>query len=156
MGDRMAVLNQGRIIQVGNPHEVYNNPRNTFVASFVGSPAINLLSGAITANRAVVTPRSFELPLDGASAGEGPMTFGIRPEDVQVEPGAPVEAKIHDIENHGIEKIVTLRAGDNLIRAAIPASVEVRVEESVRFGWDPAKVMLFDAQTGVNLRHKAA
>jgi len=156
MGDRMAVLNQGRIIQVGNPHEVYNNPRNTFVASFVGSPAINLLSGAITANRAVVTPRSFELPLDGASAGEGPMTFGIRPEDVQVEPGAPVEAKIHDIENHGIEKIVTLRAGDNLIRAAIPARVEVRVEESVRFGWDPAKVMLFDAQTGVNLRHKAA
>jgi multiple sugar transport system ATP-binding protein len=156
MGDRMAVLNGGRIIQVGKPHEVYNNPRDTFVASFVGSPAINLLNGQLAGSRAVVTPVTFELPLSGPAANEGAMTFGIRPEDVEVASGAPVEARVHDIENHGIEKIVTLRAGDNLVRAAIPARVDVKVEEAVRFGWNPDKVMLFDAQTGVNLKHRAA
>src|SRR5690349_3230636 len=63
MGDRIAVLNRGRIIQVGKPYEIYNNPRDTFVASFVGSPAINLLQGNAAGGRAIVVPQSFELPL---------------------------------------------------------------------------------------------
>src|SRR6218665_3777018 len=155
MGDRIAVLNHGQIVQVGRPQDVYSNPRNTFVASFVGSPAINLLPGPIVGNGAVMA-EGFQLPLGGASAGEGPYTFGIRPEDVAVESGAPVEARVHDIENHGIEKIVTLRAGDHLVRAAIPARTAVAVEDQIRFGWNPNKVMLFDATTGVNLRHQAA
>ncbi len=156
MGDRIAVLNKGRIVQVGTPQEVYSNPRNTFVAGFVGSPAINLLSGKVAGNAAVVAPKLFELPLSGAPTGEGAYTFGIRPENVVLESGAPVEARIHDIENHGIEKIVTLRVGDNLVRATVPARVEVKVEDAVRFGWIADKVMLFDAATGINLRHKAA
>jgi multiple sugar transport system ATP-binding protein len=156
MGDRIAVLNRGRIVQVGTPQEVYSNPRDTFVASFVGSPAINLLAGTIAGNAAVVTPKTFELPLAGASKGDGAMTFGIRPEDVRVESGAPVEAKVHDIENHGIEKIVTLRVGENFVRAGIPAKVNVALEDAVRFGWNPDKVIFFDAATGINLRHKAA
>ena len=155
MGDRIAVMNHGRIVQVGRPQEVYTNPRNTFVASFVGSPAINLLNGRIVGNGAVMD-ESFQLPLAGPAANEGAYTFGIRPEDVAVESGAPVEARVHDIENHGIEKIVTLRVGDHLLRAAVPARVNVAVEDQVRFGWNPSKVMLFDAQTGVNLRHQAA
>ena len=156
MGDRIGVLNHGRLVQVGTPQEVYTNPRDTFVASFVGSPAINLLTGTIVGNGAVIAPKTFELPLAGSGANEGAMTFGIRPENVTVESGAPVEARIHDIENHGIEKIVTLRVGDNLVRATVPARVNVAVEEAVRFGWNPDKVMFFDAQTGINLRHKAA
>ena len=156
MGDRIAVLNRGKIVQVGTPQDVYSNPRNTFVASFVGSPAINLLNGRIVGNGAVVTAQSFELPLGGASAGEGAYTFGIRPEDVRVESGAPVEGRVHDIENHGIEKIVTLRVGENFVRASVPARVDVALEDALRFGWNPEKVMLFDAETGVNLRHKAA
>ncbi len=155
MGDRIAVMNHGRIVQVGRPQEVYSNPRNTFVASFVGSPAINLLAGRIVGNGAVMDEQ-FALPLAGPAAGEGAYTFGIRPEDVAVESGAPVEGRVHDIENHGIEKIVTLRVGDHLLRAAVPARVDVRIEDAVRFGWNPDKVMLFDAETGVNLRHEAA
>ncbi len=156
MGDRMAIMNKGRIIQVGRPSEIYRNPRDTFVAAFVGSPAINLLTGQLANNRAVVTPQSFELPMSGASAGEGAYTFGIRPEDVRVESGAPVEARVHDIENHGIEKVVTLRVGENFVRASVPARVEVALEDSIRFGWNPDKVMLFDATTGMNLQYKAA
>jgi multiple sugar transport system ATP-binding protein len=158
MGDRVGVLNQGKIIQIGKPHDIYNNPRNTFVASFVGSPAINLFDGALTGDRAVMTPGSFELPLGTAGPGTSGdrLTFGIRPEDVRVESGAPVEARVHDIENHGIEKILTLRVGETLVRAAVPARVAVTVEEPVRFGWNQQKIMFFDKATGVNLRHPAA
>jgi multiple sugar transport system ATP-binding protein len=155
MGDRIAVLNHGRVVQVGTPQQVYSNPVDTFVAGFVGSPAINLLPGQLAAGAAVVAPKTFELPVGGMSASEGAYTFGIRPEDVRVESGAPVEGKVHDIENHGIEKVVTIRVGDNLVRAAVSARIPVALEESLRFGWNPDKVMLFDAQTGVNLRHFA-
>ena len=157
MGDRIGVLNKGRLIQVGTPREVYSNPRNTFVASFVGSPAINLLPGQLNGSAVVVTPDTFELPMQGnAGVDAGPYTFGVRPEDVLVDSGAPVEARVHDIENHGIEKILTLRVGDTLLRATVPAKVKVAVEEAVRFSWRPEKVMLFDSATGLNLAHKAA
>ncbi|CAN7163615.1 ABC transporter ATP-binding protein [Devosia sp. Root413D1] len=155
MGDRIAVLNKGRIVQVGTPRDVYTNPRDTFVASFVGSPAINLLPGSLAGDVASVA-QAFEMPITRSAAVEGPVTFGIRPEDVEVTAGAPNEARIHDVENHGIEKIVTLRVGENLMRAAVPARVEVKVEEAVRFSWNPDKVMLFDAKTGLNLRGQAA
>jgi multiple sugar transport system ATP-binding protein len=157
MGDRVGVLNEGRIIQIGRPNEIYSNPRDTFVASFVGSPAINLLDGDLRGGKAVMTPGSFELPLAaGRGQGEGAYTFGIRPEDVRVESGAPVEALVHDIENHGIEKILTLRVGSTLVRAAVPARVTVKVEEPVRFGWNSEKAIFFNRASGVNLRHEAA
>ena len=105
---------------------------------------------------AVVAPKTFELPFTGQSVAEGPYTFGIRPEDVKVEAGAPVEARVHDVENHGIEKILTLRVADQLVRAGVPAKVNVAVEDTIRFGWNPGKVMLFDATSGMNLAHKAA
>jgi multiple sugar transport system ATP-binding protein len=156
MGDRIGVLNEGRIVQIGTPREIYSNPRDTFVASFVGSPAINLLSGQAVAGKAVMVPQSFELPLTGnLPGGDGAYTFGIRPEDVLVESGAPVEARVHDIENHGIEKILTLRIADHLVRAGVPARVNVAVEDTVRFGWKPGRVMLFDAKTGQNLGQSA-
>ena len=156
MGDRIGILNHGRLVQVGTPHDVYHHPRDTFVASFVGSPAINLLRGTATGGKAVVVPQSFELPLGTGPGGEGSFVFGIRPENVTVATGAPVEARVHDVENHGIEKILTLRVGKHLVRAAVPARVEVAVEEAVRFGWDADKVITFDTQTGVNLTHRAA
>lgn len=156
MGDRIAILHQGRVVQVGRPQDVYSSPVNTFVASFVGSPAINLLPGQLAGNNAVVAPRLFELPLGGQGVSEGAYTFGIRPEDVKVEQGAPVAGHVHDIENHGIEKVVTLRVGENFVRANVPARVEVKLEDVIRFGWNPDKVMLFDARSGVNIRHKAA
>ena len=156
MGDRIGVLNRGRLVQVGSPAEIYRNPRDIFVASFVGAPAINLLPGNLAGGVAIVAPNTFELPFSGQAASEGAYTFGIRPEDVRVESGAPVEAKVHDVENHGIEKILTLRVAGQLVRAGVPAKVNVAVEDSVRFGWNPGKVMLFDQKTGLNLGHTAA
>ncbi len=152
MGDRMGVLNHGRLEQVGTPHDIYRNPRNDFVAGFVGSPAMNLLPGHIESGRAVISPGGFELPLTTAPSGTtGKLRFGIRPEDLQIIPGGPMIAIVHDIENHGTEQVVTLRVGTTHLRASVPAHVGIRVDEQVRFGWSPDKVMFFDGQTGLNI-----
>ena len=164
MGDKVGVLNHGRIVQTGTPHEIYNNPRDTYVASFVGSPPMNLVDGKLINDRAVMAPMNFELPLAGGAkaywglktggATDGrPLVFGIRPEDVYLESGAPVEAQVHDVENHGVEKIVTLRVGDTMLRATVPARTAVEIEQPVRFAWNPEKVMMFDKGSGVSLRH---
>ena len=158
MGDRMGILNRGRIEQLGTPHDIYRNPRNVFVAGFVGSPAINLLPGQIDDGRAVITPGSFELPLsamparvNGAGVNGAGVTFGIRPEDMRIVEGGPVAATVHDIENHGTEQVVTLRIGTTHLRASVPTRMSIRVEETVRFSWAADKVMFFDSQSGLNI-----
>ncbi|MBZ9920716.1 ABC transporter ATP-binding protein [Mesorhizobium sp. BR1-1-12] len=158
MGDKVGVLNHGRIVQTGTPHEIYNNPRDTYVASFVGSPPMNLIDGRVVNDRAVMAPLNFELPLSGgakaSAATDGrPLVFGIRPEDVYLESGAPVEARVHDVENHGVEKILTLRVSETTLRATVPARTDVAIEQPVRFAWNPDKVVLFDKGSGVSLRH---
>jgi multiple sugar transport system ATP-binding protein len=158
MGDKIGVLNNGYLVQTGTPNEIYNNPLNTFVARSVGSPPMNLLDGKLSGGRAIVAPMRFELPCAGttkagAPGEDRPLIFGIRPEDIYLEPGAPVEAQVHDVENHGVEKILTLRVGDETVRATVPARTEVALEESVRFAWNPQKVVLFDQASGVSLRH---
>lgn len=158
MGDKVGVLNHGRLIQTGTPKEIYDNPRDTFVASFVGSPPMNLLEGRLANGRAVFAQKSFELPYEGSvkagtTTDERPLTFGIRPEDLSLESDGPVQAKVHDVENHGVEKIVTLRVGDAMLRATAPARTELEIDQDVRFGWNPRKVALFDRSSGVSLRH---
>jgi multiple sugar transport system ATP-binding protein len=155
MGDKVGVLNRGRIIQTGTPQEIYNNPRDTYVASFVGSPPMNLIDGQLVGGRAVMAPATFELPLPGGEKTSGAAEGRPLPEDLHLESGAPVEALVHDVENHGVEKILTLRVGDVHLRATVPARTNVVVEESVRFAWNPEKVVLFDKGSGLSLRHSA-
>ena len=66
-----------------------------------------------------------------------------------------MEARVHDVENHGVEKILTLRVGETTLRATVPASTEVAIEQPVRFAWNPDKVVLFDKGSGISLRHQA-
>lgn len=157
MGDKVGVLHNGRIVQTGTPQEIYDNPRDTYVARFVGSPPMNLMEGRLLGGRAVVAPKDFELPYAGSakiSDVEGqPLVFGIRPEDVHLEPGAPVEAVVHDVENHGVEKIVTLAVDELHLRATVSGQARLEIEQPVRFGWNPEKVALFDRASGLSLRH---
>ncbi|MEX0405960.1 ABC transporter ATP-binding protein [Aquibium sp. LZ166] len=157
MGDRIGVLNGGRLVQTGTPYEIYNRPQNTFVARAVGSPPMNLLDGDVADGQAVVARSGTGFPVSGrvsaqvnGNAGK-PLIFGIRPEDIRLESGGPGEATIHDIEDHGVEKILTLRAGETTLKATVPARERVRIEEVVRFGWDADKVVLFDRASGRNL-----
>ena len=83
--------------------------------------------------------------LDHPGGPEGcDLIFGVRPEDLHLEAGAPVEARVTDIENHGVEKIVTLCVADKLLRATVPVTLRVAVNETIKLGWNAARVVVFD------------
>ena len=156
MGDKVGVLNAGHIAQIATPREIYNHPQDTFVATFVGSPPMNLVSGELRGGRLIALSGRLDLALEGPARERlerrsGPVRLGIRPENVRVGPGALVEARVHHVENHGVEKIVMLRADDHLFSATVPATVAIAIESTVRVTWDAARLHFFDAETGVNL-----
>jgi len=156
MGDKVGVLNKGRITQVATPHEIYNRPRDLFVASFVGSPAMNLVPGEIRDGRLMALAGRIELAPEGPlrerlPRGPGSVTLGIRSEDIRIGPHEAAEARVHDVENLGVEKIVTLRVDEQLLRATAPAALELPIDSAVRFSWNLQKLHYFDRETGVNL-----
>jgi multiple sugar transport system ATP-binding protein len=152
MGDKVGVLNNGRLVQVGTPQEIYGKPRDVFVAGFVGSPAMNLMDGELRDGKVSAMAGKLQMPLRGrAAAKSGAVTLGIRSEDIRVGDNEAVEARVHDVENHGVEKIVTLRVDEHLFRATVPAMAGIEVESTVRFSWDPDKLHCFDRSSGVSL-----
>jgi len=157
MGDKIGVLNHGRIVQIGTPHQIYHQPRDTFVATFVGSPAMNLLSGVMRDGRVVVVPGKLEIPVQREIAGElatsaaDRVTLGVRSEDVVVGPGGGLEGQVYGVENHGVEKIVTLKVDEHLLKATVPARMAISVDSTVPFTFNPSKLRFFDAQTGAKL-----
>jgi multiple sugar transport system ATP-binding protein len=159
MGDRIAVLNAGRIAQVGTPYEMYNEPNDVFVAGFVGTPTMNLLDAEVGDGTARAIAGGFDFNLDDAATARlagasGRVTLGIRAEDIRIGPDQAIEAVAHGVENHGVEKIVTLRVNDCLLRAAIPAANPIAIEDRVRFSFVQERLHGFDPKTGLNLRRK--
>ena len=156
MGDRIGVLNGGRLVQIGTPHEIYNSPRDTFVATFVGSPAMNLLSGVLHDGKVTVAPGKLEIAVPAHVASRLPpgldrVTLGVRAEDVVVGPGGGLEGRVYGVENHGVEKIVTLKVDEHSLKATVPAHMAIEVDSAIAFAIDPGKLKFFATQTGVNL-----
>ncbi len=153
MGDRIGILNKGRLVQAGTPAEIYDAPRDVFVAAFVGSPGMNLMPAEVADGRLTV-PHGFSVPLADAGMARlgraGPMTLGIRAEDVVVGQGE-AGARVHHVENHGVELVVTLKAGETLLKATVPAVTRIAVNETVPFALNQAHIHGFDRGSGANL-----
>ena len=147
MGDKIGVLNKGMLVQVGTPSQVYDQPCNTFVARAVGSPPMNLIDGRISGGQVALGDGA--LPVAGPEGRD--LTLGIRPENLRLDTGGSVSGRVFDIEDHGVVKILTMQVGDTRIHATVPARTKVTLDEDVRFGWVPEKVVVFDRATGVNL-----
>jgi multiple sugar transport system ATP-binding protein len=156
MGDKIGVLNHGRIVQVGTPHEIYNQPHDTFVATFVGSPAMNLLPGTLRDGRLVVVPGRLEVLVDADVAvrlkpARDGVTLGVRSEDVIVDPEGGLEGVVYGVENHGMEKVVTLKVDELVLKATVPARMSLDIDSRAAFRFNARKLRFFDAETGVNL-----
>jgi ABC-type sugar transport system ATPase subunit len=132
LGDRIAVMNRGRLQQVGTPDEIYRTPCNLFVARFVGSPAMNLLPG----------------PLVGRGAD---VTAGVRPEALhragEVPGGIPLELVTEVVEPLGSDVYVHGGAGGEEVVARLPGNVQVSPGDRLALAVDPADLHLFDRQT---------
>jgi multiple sugar transport system ATP-binding protein len=134
MADRIAVLNQGRIIQVGTPDDIYDRPSTMFVAQLIGTPGINLFKASRQNGQLQVNDSPIRLPA-AASTGELPEQFilGVRPEDVQPEPEGAFTGQIILIEPLGVETILHIKAGQQTLLSAVSGMTSWRMGDAVRF-----------------------
>ncbi|MBN2324088.1 MAG: ABC transporter ATP-binding protein [Spirochaetes bacterium] len=156
MGDRVAVLNDGRILQVGTPDEIYNRPKEVFVAKFVGSPAINLHDARIKADTLLIGKDELVLTLTGpqkkALKGykKDTVTFGIRPEDIEVRREKREKAfrcKVYFTQSMGAEDILNLKVDSVTCRALAAPRLLIKLGESVSASFDMNRAHLFDSET---------
>jgi ABC-type sugar transport system ATPase subunit len=163
MADRIAVMSEGRLQQVGTPDEVFHAPANRFVASFIGEPAMNLLTGTVEAADGGARVLVDGVPilklagglartlLDWRGAGEGGVQLGVRPTDAQLappgEPGLPVRVRVREFMGERVAVIVEgPRARLRVLgrRAALPFAAG----EGAVFRARPERVHFFSATTG--------
>ena len=131
MADRIAVLDDGHIIQVVTPHDIYDRPATTFVAQMVGTPRINLLSAQRHNGSLTITDSPLNLP---TPSGDVPseLVVGIRPEDVRPGSG-DYHATVALVEPLGVETILHLRAGEQTLLSVVPGTSQYRLGEQVPF-----------------------
>ncbi|MGB8756911.1 MAG: sn-glycerol-3-phosphate ABC transporter ATP-binding protein UgpC [Pseudolabrys sp.] len=154
MADKIVVMHDGRVEQIGAPLDLYDRPDNLFVAGFIGSPAMNMIKGRIRVNGTA----SFEGPagvtFSLAAAGSGndgrPAVYGVRPEHFSLsDDGA--EAEVQVIEPTGSELQVVAKLGGEDIIAVFRERHQFKPGEKIRLKPDPRLVHLFDESTGKRL-----
>ncbi len=149
LAHRLVVLNHGRIEQVGTPLEVYRKPASTFVAAFIGSPAMNLLQAEVDQGVVRVGTAALELP-PGYNL-RGPVTLGIRPETLRPVAAAPdaLALKVGYVEELGAQRLVHgTVAGQGFVCAL---GTEVEVPEVLHVAPEPGALHLFSAETGARI-----
>ncbi|MFE9581701.1 ABC transporter ATP-binding protein [Nocardia sp. NPDC006044] len=157
MADRIALLNEGRVEQVGTPTELYDRPRSTFVAGFLGAPPMNLFPGTVTERDGrlflVADGIDVELAITAADfTSTVEVVAGIRPERLRLdETAADLRGEVRMVENLGSEELIHFTTGAHTLcaRAARPAGVQAG--DSIGLRVDPAHIHLFDPESGLRM-----
>jgi multiple sugar transport system ATP-binding protein len=140
MGDRIAVLNLGVLQQVGPPEELYRNPRNVFVAGFIGSPAMNLVPAPV---------------INGVGGSD--RIVGFRPEHVELGDRRPdsvnFDARVEVVEYLGDEQLVHMTRKDEPLQAKLPVDEQVSGGDDLAFSVSRDNLYLFDAETEERIRN---
>ncbi|MBO9541409.1 sn-glycerol-3-phosphate ABC transporter ATP-binding protein UgpC [bacterium] len=156
LGDRIAIMKAGDLQQCDTPHEVYNRPANLFVATFIGSPQMNLLDGTmrLQGDEAVIEGQGFKFVLPKrAGFRDGAVVVGIRPEHMTLVPEGEVGLKgqVEVTEPMGFESYVYLPGARGAIIARVSEEQTPRIGQAVAFNVEPAKIHVFDPQTELRL-----
>jgi multiple sugar transport system ATP-binding protein len=134
MGDRVAVLNKGRIIQIGTPEDIYDRPATTFVATLVGTPRINLLKAACENSTIYIADSTVHLPMPECEEDvPSSLLLGVRPEDVQPQGDGDFPGQITLIEPLGVETILHIKTGEQTLLSLIPGMTDLRIGDQTRF-----------------------
>ena len=154
LADRLVVLNAGHIEQIGTPLEVYHKPASTFVANFIGSPAMNLLDAELHGDRLAIGYNV--LDLGHYAPTSGPVTVGIRAEDLQVNKTGEltIKARLDYVEELGATRLAHCLIGEQRCIAAL--SPDIPLGDEVSFSVELAKLHFYDAETGKRIAHEAA
>jgi multiple sugar transport system ATP-binding protein len=154
MADKIVVMRDGRVEQIGSPLDLYDNPVNTFVAGFIGSPSMNFVHGKIASEEGsliFLSDSGLNLPLPQTVAEDGQaVTYGVRPEFVLVGEGG-VEMEVVAVEPTGSETQIFARSGKDLIDALVKERINARPGAKLGFVINPDDVHLFDRKTGQHI-----
>ncbi len=148
ISDRIVVMKEGLIQQIGRPQEVYDDPANQFVAQFLGNPPINLFSGRIRGGKLLIGE---EAVLEAGALPDREVSVGIRPEGFVPDPQGPFTCALSGVEVMGREVSMVCThqaAAAPTVRAIVGADQVEAKAASVRFRLKPEKVFLFDRETG--------
>jgi multiple sugar transport system ATP-binding protein len=148
MGDRIAVLHEGRIMQIGSPEELYRQPANLFVARFIGQPPINILEARIEQHTLI----PFGLPMLNRfpQMREGELLAGIRPEQIHIRPDGEYAAVVQSCEYLGDRYVVTLSFKDTTLTVS-NCPTQLATGKTVRFSFDPQVLLFFEPSTGCKI-----
>jgi multiple sugar transport system ATP-binding protein len=160
LGDRVVVMKDGVVQQVGEPLELYNQPANKFVAGFIGSPAMNFAAVTVTeANGSLIAENAglrIKLPDETAQRLRShighEVTLGVRPEDLTVAGTADLDhlcfdAVIEVVEQLGSEILLDMKVGEGVMVACVEPTVRVKVRDKLRVAMRPSRLHVFDAKT---------
>jgi len=149
LADRIAVMSEGRIRQLGSPKEVFQRPANTFVANFIGSTPMNLLPGVVNGGLVDVAGARLKPP-SGVDLADGTqVTAGIRPEYLHAATGEEgITGTVSIVENLGVTSLVTLECpGEVMVGVTVPEQEEPAVGATVTAAPDPGRLLLYDGET---------
>jgi len=145
LADRVVVMKQGVVQQVGSPTEIYDTPANAFVASFIGNPAMNLIEGAL--KDGVFRAKNTEI--SGLTSPDGKVTLGFRAEDASVvESGGEINAPIYTMELLGDATMVSVRISGALVSVKADKLFRANIQDAVSIQVHKDHCHLFDAETG--------
>lgn len=164
LGTRIAVINEGKLVQLASPMELYNNPNHIFTATFVGSPEMNLVEGRLIGNGDganftsdifdIKTERWGSAVLSETGSNDLEIALGFRPESIQItNAGSPgtISAKVISVELLGQSNLVLFEIREKMFSCLTGSDTPVKEEESVGISIPPAKMHFFDLETGDNL-----
>jgi multiple sugar transport system ATP-binding protein len=162
LGDRVVVMRDGLVQQVGEPLELYNEPANRFVAGFLGSPAMNFAAVTVydTNGTLWAEDTGIRIKVTGQTAGRlrryagEPVTMGIRPEDLHVAtdadpPELGFDATVEVVEKLGSETLLDVAVGQHTMVASVEPNVRAKVHEKVRLALNPDRLHFFDVASEV-------
>ncbi|MEL7115143.1 MAG: ABC transporter ATP-binding protein [Pseudomonadota bacterium] len=148
LADRVVIMKQGVVQQVGTPVEIYDSPANAFVASFIGNPAMNLIDGTLSQG----TFRADGVEVQGLTAPDGHVTLGFRAEDASVvASGGQINAPIYTMELLGDATMVSVRIGGALVSVKADKTFRAEIGETVSISLPQDQCHLFETATGARI-----
>ncbi|MCW2647994.1 MAG: transporter related protein [Pseudonocardiales bacterium] len=153
MADRMAVMEAGRIRQIGTPREVFQRPASTFVANFIGATPMNLIDGQVVSGRLDLGGFTLSVPPEFDVAEGDKIVYGLRPEYLSFAASAPaskdtVQGTVAAVENLGVNVLVAVDAGEHSLRAVVPEADEPEVGSTAWLTPAPGRALLYRGDDG--------
>lgn len=148
MGDRIAVMNRGEVLQVDSPQHIYNRPATRFVAGFIGSPAMNFLDthGALTTSSDVVHVNGARLPMPQLKenlSGEHAV-LGVRPEHIRISDHGALRGEVFGVAYTGARQLLTVDTSAGRLKVRTANTLKVSIGEHIGLDFDTQRIVLFD------------